>query len=224
MAKQHLFFDMDGTLTASRQHISFEMLDFLNNVEEDIVVVSGANADRMKEQLCTLDCIMMSQSGSVSEYWKYELSDKEENEIMAHIWKIKEDPDFKPLVPDDIIHNRGAQISLSFLGHTAPTNDKDNFDPNGKIRRQFLKEYPFTSETIEVHVAGTTCLDYTNKGYTKGKNIERLIKHFGWEPLECIYFGDALYENGNDATVKGVIDTVPVTDPEDLLEALKRLL
>ena len=224
MAKSHLFFDMDGTLTLSRQHISFEMLDFLNDIEEDIIVVSGANIDRMKEQLCTLDCVIMSQSGSVCDLWEYKLTDEEEKEIMTHIWKVKDDPDFKPLVPDDIIHNRGAQISLSFLGHTAPTNDKDTYDPNGKLRREFLRHYPFESSTLEVHVAGTTCVDYTNKNYTKGKNIARYIEKMGWDPRECIYFGDALYENGNDATVKGVIDTIPVTDPYDLLESLKRLI
>ncbi len=216
--------DMDGTVTESRQHISFEMLDFLSGIDEDIVVISGANEERMKDQLCTLDCLMMSQSGAVCEFWKYELTPEEENEIMAHIWKIKEDKDFKPLLPNDIIHNRGAQISLSFLGHTAPIEDKREYDPNGELRRKFLKKYPFKSKTIEVHVAGTTCLDYTNKNYTKGKNIERLIKEMNWEPRECIYFGDALYENGNDETVKGIIDTIAVTDPFDLLESLKRLV
>ena len=224
MAKQHLFFDMDGTLTESRQHISFEMLDFLNDIEEDVVVISGANIDRMKDQLCTLDCIMMSQSGSVCKYWNYELTPQEEEEIMAHIWKIKADPNFKPVLKDDIIHNRGAQISLSFIGHTAPVPIKSEFDPSGSLRRKFLEKYPFKSDTIEVHIAGTTCLDYTNKNYTKGKNIERFIQKKKWDPRECIYFGDALYEGGNDETVKGVIDTIPVTDPYDLLEALKRLI
>ncbi len=222
--KRHIFADMDGTITESRQHISFEMLDFLNDIEEDLIVISGANIDRMNEQLCTLDCIKMPQSGASCEFWKYELTPEEETEVMAHIWKITKDPDFKPILAHDTIHNRGSQISLSFLGHTAPIHDKEVFDPSGKLRNQFLKKYPFISQTMEVHVAGSTCLDYTNKNYTKGKNVERLIKHFKWEPLECIYLGDALYENGNDATVKGIIDTVSVTDPHDTLEALRRLI
>jgi hypothetical protein len=33
-----------------------------------------------------------------------------------------------------------------------------------------------------------------------------------WNADEAVYFGDALYEGGNDETVIGIIDTIPVKD------------
>src|SRR3990167_7851367 len=204
---KHFFIDMDGTLTESREDISYEMIKLIQYLKltHDIIVVSGAEKERMIKQLKGLNCILMAQSGNDTIFWQDKLNNKEINEIYQHIDKIV-------CIEPDMLQNRGCQVSLSFTGHHANIEKKKMFDPDGIVRINILKEFPFISETLEVRVAGTTCLDYTRKNGTKGKNIERLIKHLEWKKEDCVYFGDKLMKGGNDESVRGVIDCVEVAN------------
>jgi hypothetical protein len=102
-------------------------------------------------------------------------------------------------------------------------DDKEKFDPQGVRRTNLLATHPLTSETIEVKVAGTTCLDYFRKGHNKGYNIARLCTYKDWNPDTCLYFGDALFPGGNDETVIGIIDTEAVENPDDTYAKLTAL-
>lgn len=213
---KHLFFDLDGTLTESRQEISQEMYDTLVEAksEFDIIVISGAEKERIKKQLKELDVEIMAQSGNDTQYWKNLLTEKEKEKIVEHTRKFGFSVDF-------MREDRGCQISLSFTGHNAPQEIKNAFDPDSKKRQKLLKEHPFIHKTLECRIAGSTCLDYTRKNGTKGKNIERLIKLKKWNKKDCIYFGDKLFKGGNDESVIGVIKVVEVANPTDLLAKLK---
>ncbi len=41
-----------------------------------------------------------------------------------------------------------------------------------------------------------------------------------WEKSECLFFGDALFPEGNDETVIGVIETIQVENPDDCYQKL----
>ncbi|MDO8520795.1 MAG: HAD hydrolase family protein, partial [bacterium] len=122
------------------------------------------------------------------------------------------------------LEDRGSQISYSFVGHTAKIEEKEKFDPDKSRRTTILREYPFRSETVEVKIAGTTCFDFYIKGSHKGKNIAELCKKMGWEKDECLYVGDALFKNGNDESVIGVIPLKKVRDPKDTEGVIRGLL
>jgi HAD superfamily hydrolase (TIGR01484 family) len=153
--------------------------------------------------------------------WCEYLTALEIAEIEAHIaslrraWKVPDE--------NDLVENRGSQVSYSIYGHHAPVPIKEAFDPNQAKRRTLLAEHPLHSNTIEVKIAGTTCLDYFRKGCNKGHNVARLIEHEGWAKDDCIYFGDAIYPGGNDETVYGVIETQGVQNPQDTYEKLTAL-
>lgn len=215
---KHLFFDLDGTICESREKISRLMLKTLWNIDltHDIVIVSGAEKERMVSQLRGFQCPLLAQSGNDTHLWKRTLNANDRKKIIAHIRKIVGE-----VTKEDMIDDRGCQISLSLVGHRAPIELKKTFDPTGQIRTKILKEKPFINNKLECRIAGTTCLDYTRKDGTKGKNIERFINHLGWNKKDCVYFGDKLYRGGNDESVIGVIEVVPVKNPEDLLEKLK---
>lgn len=209
----YIFSDLDGTITDSRQKISQEMKRLLSNF--NLIVISGASRGQMEYQLNGLECDIMAQSGNDTSLWQNKLTDDEITEIYQHISKIT-------LVGKDMIENRGCQIALSLVGHHVPIEEKKSFDPTKKIRKAILKKYPFKSRTLICKVAGTTCLDYTNKNGTKGKNIARFIKEKGWKKKDCVYFGDALFKGGNDESVIGVIRTVGVANPTELLKKIKK--
>ena len=220
-----LFFDLDGTLTESRQEVSNEMYDTLLKVSDKypIVVISGASREQIAKQLKDLPYIVMAQSGNDTNYWQNRLTDNQKHEIYEHIKNIKNQYKeyFSTLVWEDLIQDRGGQISFSVLGHNADYELKKKADPKGKFRTQILKNIPFDSLTLDVKVAGTTCFDYTLKNGTKGKNIDRLHHYFKFNPSHSVYFGDALFKGGNDESVIGVIPTVKVKNPTHLISLLK---
>lgn len=208
-----IFADLDNTICESRQKISKEMKKVLSKL--DLIVISGASREQMKLQLDGLKCEIMAQSGNDTSLWQNKLNKKEIIEIENHIHK------FSNIYPDQL-ENRGCQIAFSFVGHHAEIENKKAFDPTRKIRKTLLKRIPFQSKTLICKVAGTTCLDYTKRDGTKGKNIEKWIKEKRLKKKDCVYFGDALFKGGNDESVKGVIKCVEVANPTDLLLKLKK--
>jgi len=207
-----LFLDLDNTVTESRGKISEEMSDTLRRYEF-VHIISGAAESQMRSQIGDLDCVLMSQNGNVNPLWERLLTEEERKDIIYHIHQYT-------TIEDDQLEDRGAQISYSFVGHHADIQKKKQFDPEGFTRRVILREFPLTSDLIEVRIGGTTCLDYFPKGLNKGTNIERYIAEKGWKKSECIYVGDALFPGGNDETVIGIIPTFPIKNHLDTLTFL----
>lgn len=210
---KHLFFDMDGTICPSRQKISKEMKEQLSKLG-NIFVISGASREQMEYQLDGLSCTILAQSGNHTPLWENRLTKKEAEEVYKHANKIIS-------VNPNMIEHRGCQIAFSLTGHNAPLEIKGKYDPDRKKRKAILKKYPFKSKTLICRIAGTTCLDYTRKDGTKGKNLQKWIKQNKFKKKDCIYFGDALFKGGNDETVIGVMKTIKVDSPESLLLKLK---
>lgn len=209
---------MDGTICESRQVITAKMKEKLESLNEEFVVISGAEIDRIERQMDGVPCIKMGQNGNDSPYWTNKLTDKESVEILNHLEKVT---GFTGCPADkETVHHRGCQISFSFTGHEAPLKWKSKFDPKKKYRNFVLKNVPFKSKSLLVRVAGTSCFDYNKKGYLKGDNLKRFMRERGLNPNDCIYYGDNFDKGGNDESVLGVMKCVKVNNPEDLLVKL----
>lgn len=227
--KKHLFFDMDMTVAPSRQPITQKMYDLLKGLEEDVIIVSGQLTEKIAWQSDNLPAIRMGQNGNHAidmdgtELWNFTLSLEQKKEILTHIDSISAllpetpNPDWNP------IEDRGGQITFSPIGNTAPVELKKTYDPDRAKRFSLLKQVPFESLDLVVKIGGSTSLDYFHKDSNKGTNVKKLIELKGWNPDECVYYGDGLYPGGNDEAVIGVIDTIAVESDEDTFEKLSRL-
>jgi HAD superfamily hydrolase (TIGR01484 family) len=228
---KHLFFDMDKTIAPARQPILPDMFELLNSRSEDIIIVSGQANDKIAWQSHNLRSIRLGQNGNHAEdydgteLWNDPLTKAERAEILDHIAQLI---DLLPEAPNpewDPIEDRGAQITFSPIGNTAPVDQKMSYDPDRKKRDAMMKQVPFESETLTIKIGGSTSFDYFREDRNKGTNVQRLIDLKGWENDDCIYFGDGLFPGGNDEAVIGVIETVPVQDHLETYEMLqKRLL
>jgi len=227
----HIFFDMDGTVTRSCTVATPEMKDALQclrNSNRDVVIVSGQTVSMIKNNVPHTSFIL-GQNGNHAmetdadrELWNETLSASEKKSILEHIASIPRDWEVDD--ENDLVMDRGPQISYSLLGYHADKDKKEAFDPTGEKRKFLLEKTPFISETLEVKIGGTTTLDYIKKGFHKGFNIEKLITHNGWNKDDCLYIGDALYEGGNDEAVIGVIDTLHIANPEETLKKIQEIL
>ncbi len=224
---KHLFFDLDDTLTLSKSPIEQEMKDVLARSGKDIIVVSGAENARIGVQTDSFPAYYLGQNGNDSvdnsgkRLWQDFLTPAEKAIILRHNSQLLSLADWYIQNAADIIDDRGCQISFSTIGHHEDIIRKKTFDPHSHVRLAMLERFPFVSDIVEVKIGGTTTFDYFRKGAHKGANVARLIQHLGWNTEECVYFGDKLHEGGNDETVVGIIDTIPVTSHEHTLALLQ---
>jgi hypothetical protein len=222
----HLFFDLDDTLTPSRSLVEPDMKDLLLRLPVDLVAVSGATKNQITTQLPDIPFFTLGQNGNQATHrdgspiWEKRLSPQEKNAIYAHISQLITAADFKVRDVDDLIEDRLSQISYSTIGHHSPLHEKHAFDPHSHVRNSLLARYPLNSRDVEVRIGGTTCFDYFKVGSHKGSNVREFIEHMGWDSADCVYLGDKLMPGGNDETVVGIIDTVPVTSSFDTYQKL----
>ena len=229
MPYNHLFFDLDKTIAPARQPILPEMFELLSSLPQDIVIVSGQLADKIKWQSNDLKAYRLGQNGNEAtdpngnELWNTPLTQAQREEILAHIEKLK------TLLDHDLneewtpIEDRGAQITFSPIGNTAPVEIKMAYDPDRKKREALMEAIPFVSDELVVKIGGSTSIDYIHKDRHKGTNVQKLIDLKFWNKDECVYFGDGLFPGGNDEVVIGVIDTVAVIDHLDTYKKLKEM-
>ncbi len=227
---RHLFFDMDQTIAPARQPILQEMYDLLTSLPHDIIIVSGQETEKIKWQSNNLPAFVLGQNGNHALaldgtlLWNIPLDPHHRTEILDHISEIIEILDHDINLDWNPIEDRGAQITFSPIGNTAPVELKQVYDPTREKRNSLLDKIPFASEDLIVKIGGSTSLDYIHKDRHKGTNVQKLIDFMKWNPDECIYFGDGLFPGGNDEAVIGVIETVPVDDHLDCYKKLKELL
>lgn len=224
---------MDDTLTRAKSLITPDMRKALLELMgsgRDVIVVSGQTNEYIGKQTDELPTFYLCQNGNHAldaktgkEFWRYPPLTKEEcDEIFTHIRSIPRD--WPVTDENDLVENRGQQISYSLLGQHEDVARKQAFDPDRSKRKQILKEHPLISEHVEVFIGGTTTFDYIRKGMHKGRNVMAFIKEMGWKPDECIYVGDALFPGGNDETVMGVIDTKSVANPTETFAYIREVL
>ncbi len=227
---KHLFFDMDQTIAPARQSILPEMYKLLSSLSQDIVIVSGQEVSKIMWQSDNLPAYTLGQNGNHAtdlennELWNIPLDDDHRKEIMAHIESIVQILGHELNHEWSPIEDRGAQITFSPIGNTAPHEYKMTYDPDRKKRESLMQQIPFESDELVVKIGGSTSLDYIHKDRHKGTNVQKLIDLMGWNKDDCIYFGDGLYPGGNDEAVIGVIETVAVEDHHDTYKKLQELL
>jgi len=234
---KYIFFDNDNTLTRSRSPITPEMSGLLKRLAKkyEVIVVSGGSDEKQIRPQLGEDLRgkywSMGQNGNVcidrsgKVIWEHKLNWLQKFEVLTYAYRIYLQNTFPYKDKFDLVEDRGSQISFSFVGHTEKNIlKKEKFDPDKTKRATILKKFPFKSKTMDVKIAGTTCLDFFAKGSNKGKNIADLCKKMGWKKNECLYIGDALFKNGNDESVIGVIPLKKVSDPKDTEGVIRKLL
>jgi len=206
--------------------------------ERDMVAVSGAQESQIRAQIPhTFDgqYFILAQNGNHcidkngSTLWKKELDDPQTRAIITFIEKVHSELRLKVKDENDLVENRGAQISYSLIGHHEDLEKKNAFDPNASRRLDILAQHADAVEelkknNVEVKTGGTTTFDFFPLGNNKGYNIAEFLKNRAWEPHDCIYIGDALFPGGNDETVVGIIPTHAVKDYHETYEYLKSVL
>ncbi len=237
---KHFFFDLDKTLTRSRSLMEPEHEAIFRTLCDryDVTVVTGGQISQIQKQIPrTLDGLYhsLSQSGNHAVakdgtiLWSESFTDAQRTAILEFIRIVHDELRLPVKDENDLVEDRGAQISYSLIGHHEDIEKKEAFDPDAKTRLAIIARHEadvarLLAAGADVRTGGTTTFDFTLKGKHKGFNISRFIEKMGWEKQDCIYVGDALFPGGNDETVIGVIPTKPVDDYHETYEYLSAIL
>lgn len=235
---RHFFFDMDGTLTESRMFIDPEMQKLVEDLRDkaDVVVVSGATAGQIVKQIGPVfqRVAILAQNGNDATtdlgvpLWQNTMTWMQKYAVLELITRMIKTGKAQAFgMADDLVEDRGCQISYSLIGHNAPLPFKNTADPEREIRRALMREFAqdltgLAALGVHAKIGGTTCIDFFLKN--KGENVGAFIAAMEWHESECVYVGDALFPGGNDESVVGVCTTVKVKGPEDTKGVIRNYL
>lgn len=237
---KHFFFDLDNTLTRSKSPIAPEHAVILRRLSDraDVVVVSGCAAHEIETRLPVAETgpyHVLGQNGNTArdhggtEHWVRLLTDEQKQAIYRFTDKARKHLGLAVHDENDLVEDRGSQVSYSLIGHHEDKDKKEAFDPSHAKRHALLREFADDVRmlgekfAVEIRSGGTTVLDIFQLGKHKGFNVAEYLKVHGWKEEDCMYVGDALFPGGNDETVIGVIPTHAVSEYHETYTYLESL-
>ncbi|MHA1522593.1 MAG: hypothetical protein ACTSRK_20685 [Promethearchaeota archaeon] len=225
-------FDIDGTLTPSRQLIdpSFKMffLDWI--MSRDVYLISGSDYPKSEEQVgkeilhAVNGCF--NTAGNVY-YVKGELVYRQDwegpQDLLNLLDSFLENSSY-PIRAGNHIEKRIGMINFSIVGRDCTLEQRNAYNlydhknqERARLRRIIMEQYP----DIEVSIGGQISIDI----YPVGKNKSQIIRNIKG-PIH--FFGDKTMEGGNDYDLAKELHTLPnkvtqVENWEETMQILKKL-
>ena len=204
-------FDVDGTLTPSRQEIDGDFAVFFSNFcsDNDVYLVTGSNKektiDQIGEEIYSLAQRAYQCNGN--DVWQGE------KHIRTNEWSL---PDLArtflinceyespfSIRTGNHIEERPGLVNFSIVGRNANLEERaryvayDTFEnERATIANAFNTMFPDLSATV----GGETGIDISPKGADKSQ----IVKDFDKQD-KLWFFGDAIYEGGNDYPLAKIV-------------------
>jgi len=206
---RRFIFDVDGTLTDSRQRIDpvFEkfMFDFCR--ENTVSLVTGSDKEKTIEQIGEriFNENEYSFNCAGNEIYHYgKLIDRQEwiasDSILAYLENLLEKSKF-PRKTGKHIEQRTGMVNFSIVGRNCTLEDRKEYllwDRNTAERYHLREKITATFPEVDALLGGETGLDI----YPKGKNKEQVISFLKERETEKLYyFGDQIFQYGNDYNI-----------------------
>ena len=206
MDKVKYIFDVDGTLTPSRQKIDSEFLNFLLNFakQNDVYLVTGSDRPKTIEQIgkeLYFACQRVYNCSGSDVYDKDVLIYRDEWTLPsdAEEFLIDELHHSKfPVRTGNHIEKRPGGVNFSVLGRGSEVilEEREEYvkwDINTNERKDIAERFKKRFPEIGCQIGGQTGLDISPIGCDKSQ----ILRDF--KPIDLIYFfGDKLKEGEND--------------------------
>ncbi|KAL3109368.1 hypothetical protein niasHT_015213 [Heterodera trifolii] len=241
-------FDVDGTLTASRQSITPSMLVFMHSVKSrvPVAVVGGSDLDKIFEQLggtqqrdqcLALFDFVFAENGLTgfkgtepmpSESISKQLGEAKCQELTNFCLRYMSDIEL-PLKRGNFVEHRNGMINVSPIGRSCSQSERDQFvqfERSSPVRAQFVEalrqRFPIEQYGLVFSIGGQISIDVFPVGWDKTFCLRYLKPHF--ETIH--FFGDKTSKGGNDYEIFEHSDTVghTVTSPDNCRTVVEKTL
>ncbi|XP_029166599.1 phosphomannomutase-like [Nylanderia fulva] len=244
--KKILFlFDVDGTLTPSREKITQNVREMLESIRKKVYIgfVGGSDIEKQKEQMGE-DCLGFFDFGfpenGVSFYEGEVLVEQERFINVIGEERYKEMVNFSleylskidiPVKRGTFIEYRNSMVNISPIGRSCSRDERKSFkeyDVKYRIRERMVEELKRRFDKYGIHfsIGGEISIDVFPKGWDK----TYCIRHVHGRGIREIYFfGDMTHQGGNDyeifkdERVKGVCVAGPDDTVEKVYEKIKEI-
>ncbi len=243
-------FDLDGTLTRSKQPLEEDMAKVLFELAKKIpvVIISGGSKPQFDKQIILAwkkfvpqepkinkNIILLATSGTqdyeydeASGSWEgvYEapFSEETRKKIIKVLEEIIASGEYDiPLEHSGpYIEDRGTQVTLSACGQDAPTEVKQSWDPTHIKRRKIKLAIEVQIPNLEISFGGMNSIDILPKGFTKAIGLRRLLERKGLHDSDLIFVGDSLFPDGNDrAVLDAGFKCTAVSGPQETIKVIQ---
>ncbi|KAL0092437.1 eukaryotic phosphomannomutase [Phycomyces blakesleeanus] len=239
--KTIVLFDVDGTLTPARNHVSQEMLDTLKALRKKAVIgfVGGSDISKQYEQLgdnilndfdyCFaengLTAYRLGKQLASQSFIEW-IGDEEYNKLVNFILRYIADMDI-PKKRGTFVEFRNGMINVSPIGRNCNRDERNEFekyDLERGLRKKFVEELKknFSHLALTFSIGGQISFDIFPTGWDKTYCL-RHIKQEGFDTIH--FFGDKTFAGGNDYEIYSHPDVTghAVKSPTDTIRTLKEL-
>jgi len=235
-------FDVDGTLTAFRKHVTAEMSTFLLKLRSSslVAIVGGSDLAKQREQLgeelLTEWDYVFAENGLVA-YKQGKLIAEQSIKNYLGETRIKlflnfclhylADLDI-PIKRGTFIEFRNGMINVSPIGRNCSQAERDEFeqyDKKNDVRAKMIRvlQEKFSDYHLTYSIGGQISFDVFPNGWDKTYCLQYLRKD---DVKEIHFFGDKTMKGGNDHEIFVDPRTIghTVTSPEDTIRQVTQLL
>lgn len=208
-------FDVDGTLTPSRQNINADFqrwfLEFVYDF--DVYIITGSDHPKTLEQLGTSICESVTRvyNCSGNDVWESSVNIRTNNWVLpetAHGWLSEQlEASSFPLRTGMHFEHRPGMCNFSVVGRNADRKQRADYvkwdttyDERDLIAHNFNLMFP----DLEARPGGETGIDIAPKGFDKGQ----ILVDFDAENDFIVFFGDRIDEGGNDYPLASKLSNV----------------
>ena len=210
----HFVFDVDGTLTPSRQTIVPSFQNYFCNFVKDhnVSLVTGSDISKTKDQLGTMIVNMVDFcfNCSGSDIWCGVKNIHTSNWQLpedAHEWLSKKLTESRFVLRTGLhFEHRPGMCNFSVVGRNATLGERKLYvdwdqkvNEREKIASSFKKIFP----DIEAKIGGETGIDIFPVGNDKSQILNWI------KDDEIYFFGDAMGKNGNDYPLAKALKKYP---------------
>ncbi|CAG5129747.1 unnamed protein product [Candidula unifasciata] len=236
-------FDVDGTLTPSRQSIKPHVDDFLHKLAEKVLVglVGGSDFVKIAEQMDGHEDIrkrfdyVFAENGLVAfrgttqigqqnlkKFVGEEILQKLINFALRYMSKL-----VLPCKRGTFIEFRSSMINICPVGRSCTQEERDEFvkfDEEHRVRDKFVEALraAFPDAGLTFSIGGQISIDVFPEGWDKRYCLQYLEQD-GVKTIH--FFGDKVEKGGNDHEIFEDPRTVghKVSNPDDTVQQLKEL-
>ena len=204
-------FDVDGTLTPSRKEIDGDFAVFFSSFcsSNDVYLVTGSDREKTIEQLgeeiySLCKRVYQCNGNDVWEGEKHIRTNEWTLPDLARTFLISCEYESQfPLRTGNHIEERPGMVNFSVVGRNATLGERKlyvEYDTKENERNTIAEAFNTMFTDLSAKVGGETGIDISPKGSDKSQ----IIKDFDKED-NLWFFGDAIYEGGNDWPLAKVI-------------------
>lgn len=243
--KQLIVFDLDKTLSGSKQIMDDEMAALLRSLLnlKKVAVISGGSFGQFQKQfvpkltegkLCNL--FLFPTCGSAfyrhgangwENVYAESLSAEEKRQVYDAFERMFDEIGFKKpeTIYGELIEDRGTQITFGAFGSAAPLAIKGGWDPDRSKRLEMIGVLESLIPEFEIRTGGTASIDVTRKGIDKAHGIRQMQKYLNVSVEDIVFVGDDFGLGGNDYPVIATgVSIVAVDGPEDTKRIIRRMI